>query len=166
MLDLSQILFALGRDATAEQEAKARARAVSVREAIEQGTAFAQAARSHSDDASKQSGGKIKGVVRGRLPEPLFESALEAQAGEVIGPLRTHQGWHLVRLERKIAARQESFEEVEEALRRELRERRMREVLHIYLARERARSKIERLPQNIQLQPQTLWRQDPSAFPL
>ncbi len=94
--------------ATAEQEAQAAAdalRAVTDPAALE--TAFAERARSESDDTSAQYNDGDLGFFDRQsgftnlFTDPLFEDA-DLQPGDIVGPIKTEFGWHVIRfLERR-----------------------------------------------------------------
>jgi peptidyl-prolyl cis-trans isomerase SurA len=83
-------------------EADARGRLVQLKERIDNGTAFDELARLHSEDASSSKGGDLGWVNPGdTVPE--FERAMDAlKPGEVSAPIQSPFGWHLLQvLERR-----------------------------------------------------------------
>ncbi|MEW6120398.1 MAG: peptidylprolyl isomerase [Pseudomonadota bacterium] len=83
-------------------EADARNRLVQLKERIENGTAFDELARLHSEDASASKGGDLGWLNPGDTV-PDFEKAMNAlNPGEVSGPIQSPFGWHLIQvLERR-----------------------------------------------------------------
>jgi peptidyl-prolyl cis-trans isomerase C len=75
--------------------------------------AFAEAARAFSKCSSAQQGGMLGQVRRGELV-PAVQNALESLAEGVTArePIRSRYGWHVLRLERRIAGRELPFEYV------------------------------------------------------
>ncbi|MBC7912188.1 MAG: peptidylprolyl isomerase [Pyrinomonadaceae bacterium] len=67
---------------------------------IEEGADFHVLARQYSiDDATKLAGG-YSGLIRRTLMEAAVESAVfGAQAGKIVGPLKTDEGWQLIKIE-------------------------------------------------------------------
>jgi parvulin-like peptidyl-prolyl isomerase len=67
---------------------------------LEEGASFADLARKHSlDAASKQHGGSL-GIVARKSLSPAVESLIfNAQAGDVVGPVKTDMGYHLIKVE-------------------------------------------------------------------
>jgi len=83
-------------------EADARNRLIGLRERIENGAAFAELARLHSDDGSASRGGELGWISPGdTVPE--FERAMDAlKPGELSAPVRSDFGVHLIQvLERR-----------------------------------------------------------------
>src|SRR5690606_15714315 len=75
---------------------------------------FAEAAQAFSKCSSAQQGGMLGQVRRGELV-PAVQAALEALPEGVTGrePVRSRYGWHVLRLERRIAGRMLPFEFVQ-----------------------------------------------------
>lgn len=63
------------------------------------GESFADLARAHSDDGSAVNGGKLGWFGSGELNPQLEESLDTLQVGQVSNPIRTPEGWYLVRLD-------------------------------------------------------------------
>ncbi len=117
----------------AEAEKAALARAEELRRQLDAGADFAALAREHSDDpGSKAAGGDLGWIEKG-MTEPAFEEAVfAAQPGQLIGPVRSGSGYHLIRVLELRPEQGRSFEEVRAELRAELeaaeRERRYLEL--------------------------------------
>jgi len=91
------LLVAVPEDAAAEAVAAARQRADGLRALAARGESFAALAAAHSDCPSKLDGGDLGPLPAGRLP-PAFESAaLALMPGQISDPVRSPQGWHLIR---------------------------------------------------------------------
>jgi peptidyl-prolyl cis-trans isomerase C len=90
----------------------AEQRARHIRQQIGDGAAaFAEAARTHSGCASAQQDGSLGQVRRGELVGSIqneLESLGDGETGEE--PIRSRFGWHLLRLQRRIAGRTIPFE--------------------------------------------------------
>lgn len=67
---------------------------------VEDGADFHALAREHSIDASTRMAGGFAGMMHRSEMEAALESAVfGAQPGKVIGPLKTDEGWQLIKLE-------------------------------------------------------------------
>lgn len=79
-------------------DGEARDRCAALRARIEdEGDAFAELARAHSEDAvSAARGGDLAIFHRSASNRLLKKAAFDAAPGELVGPLRTPLGWHLV----------------------------------------------------------------------
>ncbi|WP_283788202.1 peptidylprolyl isomerase [Bermanella sp. WJH001] len=68
-------------------------------QAINQGADFAQLAREHSACPSGSNGGDWGKLDQSVLPQSILEALNEANIGDVIGPLESRHGLHLIKLE-------------------------------------------------------------------
>lgn len=84
---------------SAESDARARARADSVRALLDKGADFAELARLFSDDSSAPEGGLIGRTKRGTLVRPYEEAAYRLEEGQISAPVRSEFGWHVIRLD-------------------------------------------------------------------
>jgi len=66
---------------------------------IRNGESFEALAREYSDDAgSKAGGGDLGWTGRGGWVKPFEQAAFGAKVGEVVGPIRTQFGWHIIKV--------------------------------------------------------------------
>ena len=63
---------------------------------INDGEAFGKLAEEHSECPSKKRGGDLGWFGKGAMVRPFEVAAFTAQEGEVVGPLKTDFGWHLI----------------------------------------------------------------------
>jgi peptidyl-prolyl cis-trans isomerase D len=111
------IPVAAGADAAAQQAAEAQA-AKLAQQAKAPGADFAALAKANSKDpGSAASGGELGWVSRGMMVGP-FEEALFAiaQPGQVVGPVKTEFGYHVIKLNQIKGQAGKPFEEVREQL--------------------------------------------------
>lgn len=81
-------------------------------------TAFVEAARAHSTCPSAQQDGSLGQVRRGELAPPVQAALEDTPPGTNRDePVRSRFGWHLIRLERRIAGRDLPYEVVRDRLR-------------------------------------------------
>ena len=92
---------------------------------LKAGEDFAALAQQLSQDpGSGQQGGDLGEFTRGRLVPEFEEAAFAANVGDLVGPIETEFGWHVI----KVTARTNpTFEEVREEIRTELTEQRRAE---------------------------------------
>lgn len=64
---------------------------------LKTGADFAQLAREHSACPSALQGGSLGRIEIEDLPASIREALADAPLGEVIGPIETHHGLHIVR---------------------------------------------------------------------
>ncbi|NLU45851.1 MAG: peptidylprolyl isomerase [Euryarchaeota archaeon] len=73
-----------------EKEAK------ELKDRIEGGMKFADAAKKHSKCPSGKKGGDLGWFGRGQMVAPFETAAFNAGKGDLVGPVRTEFGWHLI----------------------------------------------------------------------
>jgi peptidyl-prolyl cis-trans isomerase D len=106
-----------------EDAAKAAADAVVTR--LRSGEEFAAVAAEVSADAgSKGQGGDLGWVGRGMFPASFEDALFALEAGAISDPVRTDQGFHVIRVDEVRAGELQPFEAVREELAAELRTRR------------------------------------------
>lgn len=104
-----------------EEEAEANA----IIELLEQGESFEELATARSvDPGSAEQGGRLGSQPRGQYVAPFDEAVWSAEEGEIVGPVETQFGYHVIRVN---AFETRTFEDVEESLRDELANRRVDE---------------------------------------
>ncbi|HET8551792.1 MAG TPA: SurA N-terminal domain-containing protein [Gammaproteobacteria bacterium] len=106
-------------------DAQAKAKAESILKKLHHGADFAKLAKKYSDDpGSAKHGGDLGWVQRGEMVKP-FEKALFSidKVGEVVGPVKSQYGYHIIKLEGVRKPQQEKFAEVRDQLAREYRQK-------------------------------------------
>ena len=115
------ILIATKPNATPAEEAKAKARADSLRKAMMKGADFAELAKKFSQDpGSGVEGGDLGFFGRGRMVKEFNDTSFALPVGRVSQPVKTQFGWHLIKVEEKRPAGVRPFSEVEQQIRAEL----------------------------------------------
>ena len=82
--------------------------------------AFEQAAQEFSTCPSGQRGGDLVTFGKGQMVPEFEKAAFEAEIDQVVGPVQTQFGYHLIIVEAKNEAEVAAFEEVKESIRRAL----------------------------------------------
>ncbi|MEM8572505.1 MAG: peptidylprolyl isomerase [Pseudomonadota bacterium] len=72
--------------------------AASLKSEIEGGADFAEVAQANSLDGSAQTGGELGWFGLGRMVAPFEAAIVEMEVGDVVGPVQTDFGWHLIKL--------------------------------------------------------------------
>ena len=112
------ILIRLAPDASGEQEAATKLRADAVAQMAITGAEFAELAAKHSEDpGSKDNGGDLGWFARGRMVPEFEEAVFSAKPGDIVGPVKSQFGYHIIRVEGFRPEHQRPFEEVEEQVR-------------------------------------------------
>lgn len=94
-VDVSHILYAVGPD---QPEERAKAKAEAALSVIRAGTSsFAELAKTSDDTQSAKAGGSLGGFLPlSSLDEAFGDAAWEAPIGQVVGPIRSSLGFHLI----------------------------------------------------------------------
>ena len=83
-------------------------------------TDFDAAAKEHSTCPSGQQGGDLGSFGRGQMVPEFENAAFDAEIGQVIGPVKTQFGYHLIQVTEKTEASAIPFEEVAAQIKDEL----------------------------------------------
>lgn len=120
--DENQAMFVKGEEVHAkhilvEDEAKAN----ELMAAIEKGEiTFEEAAKANSTCPSKEQGGDLGRFGKGQMVPEFENAAFEAEVGKVVGPVKTHFGYHIIRVEDKSEAATQAFQDVKAQIENQL----------------------------------------------
>lgn len=132
------ILLRQTSGATPEELATLKQKIEAIRERITKGEDFATVATAVSEDpGSKQQGGDLGFFTQEQMVPEFAKAAFSLTVGEVSQPVATNFGYHLIRVEEKIPASVQLFEEVQNELAKEK------------LVQERAQEHQEKLAQEL-----------------
>jgi peptidyl-prolyl cis-trans isomerase C len=107
--------------ASQDEKNKARQRAQAVLKRVQAGEDFAQLAAAHSDDAgSKAKGGDLGYFSPGQMVPDFEDVAFYTNPGETSEIVETKYGFHIIKVEDHIAARERSFEEIKDVIKEKL----------------------------------------------
>lgn len=88
---------------------------------LRQGKPFADLAKQYSTDpGSKDQGGDLGWVSQGQTVPEFERAAFAAKPGELVGPVRSQFGFHIILVEDKKAAHRKTFDEVKDEIRRQM----------------------------------------------
>lgn len=112
------ILIQLSPNATEEERTDAELHAAGVAQIARTGADFAELAAKHSDDTgSATEGGDLGWFGRGRMVKEFEDAVFSAKPGEIVGPIKSQFGYHIIRVDAFRPEHQKPFEEVEEQVR-------------------------------------------------
>ena len=133
---LAQILLTVPHDASEQTVAEVQQRAVALRKVLTDGsTDFAAVAKQKSDEKATAANGGDVGWLREEALLPPIRTALATMApGAVSDPVRTPDGWHLVKLLGVKPAGQATLAEARETLVRLMRQERLMQAQRRYLS--------------------------------
>lgn len=87
---------------TAQDSAEIKELAVSMIDSLKSGADFAELAEIYSDDpGSAGKGGDLGFFTRGTMVKPFEEAAFSAEPGEIVGPVLSTHGYHILKVEDK-----------------------------------------------------------------
>ena len=89
---------------------------LAIPEAIKNGKAFEEAAKESSTCPSGAQGGDLGEFGKGQMVKEFEEAAFAAEIGEVVGPVKTQFGYHLIKVEKKNEPSVVPYEEVSERI--------------------------------------------------
>jgi len=110
---------------------------------ITAGEDFGTVAAKMSEDNYRIKGGDIGWIHRGRLQKELEESAFGMKAGERSGLIRSQDKWYILRVEEIKAARQLTFDESRENLKKDLERKRAGELGEKWIGALKDKARIE-----------------------
>lgn len=125
----SHILVAVKPDASDAEKAAAKAKAEAIAAEVRAAPArFAEIAKAKSEDpGSAAQGGDLGAFGRGTMVKAFEDAAFAAKPGDIVGPVQSEFGWHVIKV---TGAREETkrpFEEVKSQIEAELRQRQAHE---------------------------------------
>lgn len=120
----SHILIAAKPDASDADKAAARKKAEGLaRDARANPAKFAELAKTHSEDpGSAGQGGDLGTFARGSMVKPFEDAVFAAKAGDIVGPVETEFGYHVIRVDKVEPGRTRSFDEVKGELEQQVRQ--------------------------------------------
>lgn len=144
IFEVAHILFAARRDDPASFERARNDAAAALGVLAQEPHRFAALAKAHSACPSREHGGNLGQITVGETT-PEFEAAVMAlDPGEMTPrPVETRYGFHIIRLDRRIAGAELPFELVHERIAAYLADRSQRTAVAQYIARLASAAKIE-----------------------
>ncbi len=116
-----------------------------VKAEIDGGLAFADAAKEHSTDpASKDKGGDLGQVQKGMMAPEFEEAAFAGSAGELVGPIKTQFGYHLILVGEKTEEKQKTYEESLDSIKQMLKAQKETDKIKKWLDEVKKKSTIKK----------------------
>lgn len=139
----SHIFVSVPRGSNASEVDAAEARILELRQALREGADFAALASEHNADGSRRTGGRIGTTRLGDLDPDYERAALAADIGEVVGPVRSQFGFHLIRLDQREEVEVADAEGLRERVHYRLHEREVSRRMERYLEQTRSEAFVE-----------------------
>ncbi|MBN2443574.1 MAG: peptidylprolyl isomerase [Spirochaetales bacterium] len=131
-INASHILF------TKEDKAKAE----EIREALVKGKNFSDTAKEFSQCPSKEKGGELGLFTRGQMVPEFEKAAFQLKVGEISGVVETQFGYHIIKVTSKQDSTKLDYEDVKEAIRKQITEKEVNENLKVKLTELREHAEI------------------------
>jgi parvulin-like peptidyl-prolyl isomerase len=113
------------------------------------GSDFAKLAAQFSDAATKGDGGLLGEIKKGELIGELDTAIFAAKAGDILGPITTQFGYHILKIEKRMEAELPGFEAVKEQLRKDASEETFQRDYKAYVENLRKEAYIVTFPENV-----------------
>ena len=148
---LSEILVSTGsQGGTASDDpaklAAAKVKADDLEAKLHAGGDFAQLARTFSDGSTAADGGNLGQYLRGSLAKVLEDKTFALKAGEYTDPIRTKQGYVILKVVEHTPAGAPAFKDVEQQVQERFFESRMEPAIREYLTKMREEAYIQIRP--------------------
>ncbi len=112
------ILIKVSPNASEAEQTDAELHARGVAQIARSGADFGELAAKHSDDTgSASAAGDLGWFGRGRMVKEFEDAVFSAKPGEIVGPIKSEFGYHIIRVDGFRPEHQRPFEEVEEQVR-------------------------------------------------
>ncbi len=153
----SHILFKVDKTTPEAEKKKKLEQAKKVlAEAKKPGVNFEELAKKNSEGPTAPRGGDLGTFSRGRMVKPFEDVAFAAKAGDVLGPVETQFGFHVIKVYEKTAEVQRPFEEVKESILTSLKARQKSKATRELLDKLKAEAKVEVLEPGVSLEPKQM----------
>ncbi|TAN43001.1 MAG: hypothetical protein EPN25_01860 [Nitrospirae bacterium] len=140
---IRHIMIKVDPTVTAEERQKLKQEALDILEKAKKGEDFGDLAYKYSQDAWRVKYGDLGFVHKGRLDPQLEEVAFKLEKGKMSELIQTIYGYHIVKLEDTIPAKQLSMDEVRDSLRKQLFTERKKDLEEKLLKGLKEKAKIE-----------------------
>lgn len=143
---LSEILVKTPADAKDDAVAQAQAKANEVAAKLQGGAKFEDVAKTYSGGETAAQGGDLGLFKRGALAKVLEDKTFDLKAGESTAPIRTRQGFVILKVTEHIASGVPPLKEVEPQIQEAMYMEQMQPALRIYLTKLREQAYIDIKP--------------------
>jgi peptidyl-prolyl cis-trans isomerase SurA len=143
---LSEILIPTAADANDAALAQAKAKADEVEAKIKAGDKFDELAKTYSTGSTAAQGGDLGLYKRGALPKVLEDQTFDLQPGQVTAPIRTRQGFVILKVTEHQAAGTPPLKEVEPQVQEAMYMQQLQPALRAYLTKLREDAFIDLAP--------------------
>jgi peptidyl-prolyl cis-trans isomerase D len=108
----SHILIKVDKAADQATVDTAKAKADTIYNDLKNGADFADKAKNLSDDTgSRDNGGDLSFFARGDMVKAFEDAAFAAKTGDLLAPIRTDYGWHIIKITDRKGFVDQSFDD-------------------------------------------------------
>jgi len=126
-----------------DDAAAAEAKAQALKDQIQKGASFEDVAKKNSDGPTAGQGGDLQYFKRGTLSKELEDRTFAMKAGEITDPIRTKQGWVILKVTEHTAAGVPTLKQVEPRIQDALYYQKLQPALRAYLKKLREEAFID-----------------------
>lgn len=150
-INVQHILFKTDKNTTDAEKKKKLEAAKKVFAEAKKGADFAELAKKNSEGPTAQRGGDLGTFSRGRMVKQFEDVAFAAKPGEILGPVETQFGYHVIKVNEKTAEVQRPYDEVKESILTSLKARQKSKATRDLLDKLKTEAKIEVLEPGVNL---------------
>ena len=122
------------RSSATRSKDEAQTEITAIKAKLDEGADFAELAKAHSDDKGSAVNGGDLGAFGRRQMVPEFENAaFGLQAGQISQIIESRFGFHIIKVQEIIPAKQMAFEEVKDNIKTQLKQRQTQEDVRDYI---------------------------------
>lgn len=143
---LSEILIPTPPDATDATVAQAKTKAEDVEAKIKAGSKFEDLAKTYSGGSTAAQGGDLGTYKRGALAKVLEDQTFDLQPGQATAPIRTRQGFVILKVTEHQAAGTPPLKDIEPQIQEAIYMQQLQPALRAYLTKQREDAYIDIAP--------------------
>jgi peptidyl-prolyl cis-trans isomerase C len=163
----SHILFKTDKNTPEAEKKKKEGLAKQVfAEARKKGANFEELAKKYSEGPTAQRGGDLGTFSRGRMVKQFEDVAFAAKPGDVVGPVETQFGYHIIKVFEKTPEVQRPFADVKDSILTSLKARQKSKATRDLLDKLKTEAKIEVLEPGVSLEAKRPVTADGKALPV
>ena len=150
-INAQHILLKTDKNTTDAEKKKKLEQAKKLLSDAKKGADFGELAKKFSEGPTAQRGGDLGTFSRGRMVKQFEDVAFAAKKGDIVGPVETQFGYHVIKINDKTPELQRSYDEVKESILTSLKARQKSKATRDLLDKLKADAKIEILEAGVTL---------------
>lgn len=119
-------------------------KALEIKEKLKAGSDFAELAKEYStDEGSKSNGGQLGYFQRGDMAQQFEDAAFALEVGGISDPVKTGFGYHIIKVEDKVAAKEANYEDSKDQVKENLLQEKIPDEFNTWLQEKNTEYKVE-----------------------